>query len=155
MAEFSTTSTYWVKDMQMFLGNVLIINQVSDEWALVAELLLRQWHFVTLLMCFIPLFVACTFPCKSQVSFDILEMFHQGTQKELEFVEFYGFFWCTTLTTWQPGRIARPKTNEIPCNKSKQPNTDLSWCLPINLFCHGWNTRSLFVSSSQSIPLTQ
>ena len=78
--------------MQMFLGNVLIINQVSDEWALVAELLLRQWHFVTLLMCFIPLFVACTFPCKSQVSFDILEMFHQGTQKELEFVEFYGFF---------------------------------------------------------------
>ena len=78
--------------MQMFLGNVLIINQVSDEWALVAELLLRQWHFVTLLMCFIPLFVACTFPCKSKVSFDILEMFHQGTQKELEFVEFYGFF---------------------------------------------------------------
>ena len=32
------------------------------------------------------------FSCKSQVSFDILEMFHQGTQKELEFVEFYGFF---------------------------------------------------------------
>ena len=30
--------------------------------------------------------------CKSKVSFDILEMFHQGTQKELEFVEFYGFF---------------------------------------------------------------
>ena len=28
------------------------------------------------------------FSCKSQVSFDILEMFHQGTQKELEFVEF-------------------------------------------------------------------
>ena len=26
------------------------------------------------------------------VRFDILEMFHQGTQKELEFVEFYGFF---------------------------------------------------------------
>ena len=37
---------------------------------------------------FIPLFVACTFPCKSKVSFDILEMFHQVTQKELEFVEF-------------------------------------------------------------------
>ena len=29
MADFSTTSTYFVKDMQMFLGNVLIINQVS------------------------------------------------------------------------------------------------------------------------------
>ena len=31
MAEFSTTPTYLVKDMQMLLGNVLIINQVSDE----------------------------------------------------------------------------------------------------------------------------
>ena len=39
MAKFSTTPTYLVKDMQMFLGNVLIINQVSDERALVAELL--------------------------------------------------------------------------------------------------------------------
>ena len=90
MAEFSTTLTYLVKYMQMFLGNVLTINQVSDEWALVAVLLVgvRQWHFETLLRYFIPLFVACTFPCKSKVSFDILEMFHQGTQKELEFLEF-------------------------------------------------------------------
>ena len=39
MAEFSTTSTYLVKDMQMFLGIVLpiIINQVSVERALVAK----------------------------------------------------------------------------------------------------------------------
>ena len=39
MAEFSTTSTYLVKDMQMFLGIVspIIINQVSVERALVAK----------------------------------------------------------------------------------------------------------------------
>ena len=32
------------------------------------------------------------FLVKVKFPFDILEMFHQGTQKELEFVEFYGFF---------------------------------------------------------------
>ena len=71
--------------MQMFPGIVLTINQVSVEWALVANLLvgIRQWRSY-----FISLFVACTFPCKSKVSFDILEMCHRGTQKELEFVEF-------------------------------------------------------------------
>ena len=39
MAEFSTTSTYLVKDMQMFLGIVspIIINQVSVERAPVAK----------------------------------------------------------------------------------------------------------------------
>ena len=39
MAEFSTTSTYLVKDMQMFLGivSLIIINQVSVERALVAK----------------------------------------------------------------------------------------------------------------------
>ena len=82
---FSTTSTYLVKHIKMFPGIVLIINKVSVEWALVSNLLvgIRQWHSY-----FIPLFVACAFPCKSKVSFDILEMCHRGTQEELEFVEF-------------------------------------------------------------------
>ena len=55
----------------------------------VAKLLVgvRQWHSY-----FIPLFVVCTFPGKSKVSFDILEMCHQGTQKKLEFGEFLDFF---------------------------------------------------------------
>ena len=155
MAEFSTTSTYLVKDMQMFLGNVLIINQVSDEWALVAELLLRQWHFVTLLMCFIPLFVACTFPCKSQVSFDILEMFHQGTQKELEFVEFYGFFGVPHLRLDSQDALRDRKQMKYHATKASSLTLTFLDASRINLFCHGWNTRSLFVSSSQSIPLTQ
>ena len=155
MVEFSTTSTYLVKDMQMFLGNVLIINQVSDEWALVAELLLRQWHFVTLLMCFIPLFVACTFPCKSQVSFDILEMFHQGTQKELEFVEFYGFFGVPHLRLDSQDALRDRKQMKYHATKASSLTLTFLDASRINLFCHGWNTRSLFVSSSQSIPLTQ
>ena len=49
MAEFSTTSTYLVKDMQMCLGIVLpvIINQVSVERALAAKLLVGIRHYNT------------------------------------------------------------------------------------------------------------
>ena len=71
LAEFSTTSTYLVKDMQMFLGIVLTINQLSDEWAIVAKLLvgIRQWHSY-----FIPLCLYAFFYTKDEVTVQRIEL---------------------------------------------------------------------------------